>query len=139
MEIDPYYFPENTTLKLISPLTDTFIMKTPKISLNRTMKNIKIIKEEGINEPEEAKITKFHTPEEQTQKNLSNMNLYKNLPLKTTLVYSDNENDPDELSLLGHPINYDYLLNILQCDLSNIENFIEEKMGHLLNRMITMI
>ena len=129
MEIDPYYFPENTTLKLISPLTDTFVMKTPKISLNRTMKNIKIIKEEGINEAEEAKITKFHTPEEQTQKNLSNMNLYKNLPLKTTLVYSDNENDPDELSLLGHPINYDYLLNILQCDLSNIENFIEEKNG----------
>ena len=129
MEIDPYYFPENTTLKLISPLTDTFVMKTPKISLNRTMKNIKIIKEEGINEPEEAKITKFHTPEEQSQKNLSNMNLYKNLPLKTTLVYSDNENDPDELSLLGHSINYDYLLNILQCDLSNIENFIEEKNG----------
>ena len=50
MELDPYYFPENTTLKLISPLTDTFVIKTPKISLNRTMKNIYIIKEEGINE-----------------------------------------------------------------------------------------
>ena len=129
MELDPYSFPENTTLKLITPLTDSFTIKTPKLSVNRTMKNIKIIKEDGINEPEENKISKIYTIEEQNQKNISNMNLYKNFPPKTTLVYSDNENDLDELNLLGHPINYDFLLNILQCDLSNIENFIDEKNG----------
>ena len=135
MELDPYSFPENTTLKLISTLTDTFTIKTPKISLNRTMKNIKIVKEDGINEPEESKISIIYTPEEQFQKNLFNMNLYKTIPPQTMLVYSDNENDSDELSLLGHPINYDYLLNILQCDLSNIENFIDEKYGLFINKI----
>ena len=135
MELDPYSFPENTTLKLISTLTDTFTIKTPKISLNRTMKNIKIVKEDGINEPEESKISIIYTPEEQFQKNLFNMNLYKTIPPQTMLVYSDNENDSDELSLLGHPINYDYLLNILQCDLSNIENFIDEKYGSFINKI----
>ena len=129
MELDPYVFPENTTLKLITPLSDSFTIKTPKISINRTMKKIKIIKEDGLNEPEENKKSKIYTEEEINQKNINNINLYKNFPPKTTLVYTDNENDLYESNLLGHPINYDYILNILQCDLSNTENFIDEKYG----------
>ena len=135
MELDPFSFPENTTFKLIAPLSDSFTIKTPKLSINRTMKNIKIIKEEGNNEQEQNIISKIYTVEEQIQKNLSNMTLYKNFPPNTTLVYSENENDLNELSLLGHPINYDFLLNILQCDLSNIENFIDEKNGNYIENL----
>ena len=133
MDLEPYNFPENTLLKLISPLSDTFKIKTPKISINRTMNSMKIKKEDGINELEENKISKIYTPEEQSLKNISNINLYKNFPPKNILVYSDNENDPDELSLLGHPVSYDFLLKILQCDLSNIENFIDEKNGNFID------
>ena len=132
MDLDPYSFPENTLLKLISPLSDTFTKKTPKLSINRSMKSIKITKEDGINESEENKISKIYTTEEQNLKNLSNMNLYKDIPPKNTLVYLDNENDPDELSLLGHPINYDFLLNILQCDLSTIESSIDQNNGNFI-------
>ena len=132
MDLDPYSFPENTTLKLISPLSDSFTKKTPKLSINRTMKSLIILKEEGINRAEENIISKTYTPEEQNEKNISNMNLYKSFPPQNILVYSDNENDNDELSLLGHPINYDYLLNLLQCDLSNIENFLDEKNGNFI-------
>ena len=135
MELDPFSFPENTTFKLIAPLSDSFTIKTPKLSINRTMKNIKIIKEEGNSEQEQNIISKIYTVEEQIQKNLSNMTLYKNFPPNTTLVYSENENDLNELSLLGHPINYDFLLNILQCDLSNIENFIDEKNGNYIENL----
>ena len=133
MESDPYSFPENTIIKLISPLSDSFVIKTPKLSINRTMKSLNIIKEDGITEPEENKIIKIFTAEEQNLKNLSNMNLYKSFPPKTTLVYSDNENNLEELSLLGHPINFDYLLNILQCDMSNIENFLDENNGNFIS------
>ena len=132
MELDPYSFPENTLLKLISPLSDSFTKKTPKLSLNRTMKSMKIIKEDGINESENNKISKIYTPEEQSLKNLTNMNLYKNIPPQNTLVYSDNENNPEELSYLGQPINYDFLLNIMQSDLSNIENFLDENNGNFI-------
>ena len=132
MDLDPYSFPENTTLKLISPLSDSFTKKTPKLSINRTMNSLIILKEEGINRAEENIISKTYTPEEQNEKNISNMNLYKSFPPQNILVYSDNENDNDELSLLGHPINYDYLLNLLQCDLSNIENFLDEKKGNFI-------
>ena len=132
MDLEPYSFPENTTLKLISPLSDSFTKKTPKLSINRTMKSLIILKEEGINRAEENIISKTYTPEEQNEKNISNMNLYKSFPPQNILVYSDNENDNDELSLLGHPINYDYLLNLLQCDLSNIENFLDEKNGNFI-------
>ena len=133
MELDQYGFPENTILKLISPLSDSFIMKTPKISLNRSMKSIRIIKKDEITESEENKISKIYSQEEQNIKNISNMNLYKSSPPRTKLVYTDNENNPEELSFLGHPINYEYLLNILQCDLSNIENFIDEKNGNFID------
>ena len=50
------------------------------------------------------------------------MNLYKNLPPSNILVYTDNENDAEELKLLGQPINYDFLTKILQSDISNIGN-----------------
>ena len=132
MEFDSFSLPENTTLKLITPLSDSFTIKTPKISINRTMRSIKIQKEDGTNEPEENKKSKIYTKQEQNQKNTNNMNLYKDFPPRTTLVYTDNENDPFELNLLGHPVNYDYLLNILQCDLSNNEIFIDEKFGNFI-------
>ena len=129
MEFEQISFPENTLIKLITPLSDTFTIKTPKISINRTMKSIKIVKEDGINEPEDKKLSKLYTEEEQNLKNIYNMNLYKSTPPKTTLVYSDNENNILELNLLGQAINYDYLVNILQLDLSISENFIDENYG----------
>ena len=67
-------------------------------------------------------------------KNNYNINLYKNTTPSNTLVYTDNENDSEELKLLGKPINYDYLVNILQSDLSNIENFIDEKNGIIIDK-----
>ena len=135
MEFESYNFPELTLIKLISPLTNTFKIKTPKLSLNRTLKSMKIQKEDGITESEEEKIAKkIYTIEEQNLKNLYNMNLYKNLPPSNILVYTDNENDSEELKLLGKPINYDYLVNILQSDLSNIENFIDEKNGIIIDK-----
>ena len=135
MEFESYNFPELTLIKLISPLTNTFKIKTPKLSLNRTLKSIKIQKEDGITESEEEKIAKkIYTIEEQNLKNLYNMNLYKNLPPSNILVYTDNENDAEELKLLGQPINYDYLIKILQSDISNIENFFDEKNGVFLDK-----
>ena len=135
MEFESYNFPELTLLKLISPLTNTFKIKTPKLSLNRTLKMLKIQKEDGITESEEEKIEKkIFTIEEQNLKNIYNINLYKNLPPSNILVYTDNENDAEELKLLGQPINYDYLIKILQSDLSNIENFFDEKNGVFLDK-----
>ena len=135
MEFESYNFPELTLIKLISPLTNTFKIKTPKLSLNRTLKSMKILKEDGITESEEEKIAKkIYTIEEQNLKNLYNMNLYKNLPPSNILVYTDNENDAEELKLLGQPINYDYLTKILQSDISNIENFFDEKNGVFLGK-----
>ena len=135
MEFESYNFPELTLIKLISPLTNTFKIKTPKLSLNRTLKSIKIQKEDGITESEEEKIAKkIYTIEEQNLKNLYNMNLYKNLPPSNILVYTDNENDAEELKLLGQPINYDFLTKILQSDTSNIENFFDEKNGVFLDK-----
>ena len=135
MEFESYNFPELTLIKLISPLTNTFKIKTPKLSLNRTLKSMKIQKEDGITESEEEKISKkIYTIEEQNWKNIYNMNLYKNLPPSNILVYTDNENDAEELKLLGQPINYDYLIKILQSDISNIENFFDEKNGVFLDK-----
>ena len=135
MEFESYNFTELTSIKLVSPLTNTFKIKTPKLSLNRTLKSIKIQKEDGITESEEEKIAKkIYTIEEQNLKNLYNMNLYKNLPPSNILVYTDNENDAEELKLLGQPINYDYLTKILQSDISNIENFFDEKNGVFLDK-----
>ena len=135
MEFESYNFPELALIKLISPLTNTFKIKTPKLSLNRTLKSIKIQKEDGITESEEEKIAKkIYTIEEQNLKNLYNMNLYKNLPPSNILVYTDNENDAEELKLLGQPINYDFLTKILQSDISNIENFFDEKNGVFLDK-----
>ena len=134
MEFESYNFPELTLIKLISPLTNTFKIKTPKLSLNRTLKSMKIQKEDGITESEEEKIAKkIYTIEEQNLKNLYNMNLYKNLPPSNILVYTDND-DAEELKLLGQPINYDYLTKILQSDISNIENFFDEKNGVFLDK-----
>ena len=135
MEFESYNFPELTLIKLISPLTNTFKIKTPKLSLNRTLKSMKILKEDGITESEEEKIAKkIYTIEEQNLKNLYNMNLYKNLQPSNILVYTDNENDAEELKLLGQPINYDFLTKILQSDISNIENFFDEKNGVFLDK-----
>ena len=135
MEFESYNFPELTLIKLISPLTNTFKIKTPKLSLNRTLKSMKIQKEDGITESEEEKIAKkIYTIEEQNLKNLYNMNLYKNIPPSNILVYTDNENDAEELKLLGQPINYDFLTKILQSDISNIENFFDEKNGVFLDK-----
>ena len=134
MEFETYSFPELSLLKLISPLQSSFKMKTPKLSINRTLKSMKILKEDGISESESEKISKIYSQEEQNQKNINNLNLYKNSPPSTTLVYTDNENDLEELKLLGKPINYDYLLKILQSDNSNIENFIDENNGTFLDK-----
>ena len=135
MEFESYNLPELSLIKLISPLTNNFKIKTPKLSINRTLKSLKIPKEDGITESEKEKISSIiYTPEEQNNKNNYNMNLYKNNPPSNTLVYTDNENDPDELKLLGRSINYDYLIKMLQSDTSNIENFIDENNGIFLDK-----
>ena len=130
---DEFSFPERT-LNLISPLTDIFTIKIPKISTKRTMKNIDIIKEDGIFE-QENKNSQILTPEEQIIKNNYNFNLYKTEPPGTILAYSDNENNSNELVLVGKPINYEYLMNILQNDNSNIESP-NEINGTFLNKNI---
>ena len=134
MEFESYNFPEISLIKLITPLSNNFKIKTPKLSINRTLKSMKIPKEDGKTESESEKISKILTEEELNMKNNYNINLYKNKTYSNTLVYTDNENDSEELKLLGKPINYDYLVNILQSDLSNIENFIDEKNGIIIDK-----
>ena len=134
MEFETYNFPEISLIKLISPLTNTFKIKTPKLSMNRTLKLMKIQKEDGIKDSDIENISKIYSQDEQNQKNINNLNLYKQSPPLTTLVYTDNENDVEELKLLGNPVSYDYLLKILQSDNSNIENFIDENNGKILDK-----
>ena len=134
MEFESYNFPEISLIKLITPLSNNFKIKTPKLSINRTLKSMKIPKEDGKTESESEKISTILTEEELNMKNNYNINLYKNTTPSNTLVYTDNENDSEELKLLGKPINYDYLVNILQSDLSNIENFIDEKNGIIIDK-----
>ena len=134
MEFESYNFPELTLIKLISPLSNSFKIKTPKLSINRTLKSMKLQKEDGITESENEKISKIYTLEEQNLKNNYNINLYKNIPPSNILVYTDNENDSEELKLLGQPINYDYLEKILQSDKSNNENIFDEKNGIFIDK-----
>ena len=129
MEFDSYNFPEFSLIKLISPLTNTFKMKTPKLNNNRKLKDLKITKKDGITESETEKISIIYTSEEQINKNNYNLNLYKNNPPSNTLVYTDKENAPDELKLLGHSVNYENLVKMLQSDKSNIENLIDKNIG----------
>ena len=126
-------FPEFQVENLLTPLTDTFTIKNPKIAINRTMKKIFTIKKDGIPQ-NPLNINngqkKIFTEEENKQKNEYNLNLYKNENApQTKLVYTDEENDEEEIKKLGTPVNFDYLKYILQCDPSNIENFINEKNG----------
>ena len=48
--------------------------------MNRTLKSMKLQKEDGITESENEKISKIYTLEEQNLKNNYNINLYKNIP-----------------------------------------------------------
>ena len=64
MEFESYNFPELTLIKLISPLSNSFKIKTPKLSINRTLKSMKLQKEDGITESENEKISKIYTLEE---------------------------------------------------------------------------
>ena len=128
MEFESYNFPELTLIKLISPLSNSFKIKTPKLSINRTLKSMKLQKEDGITESENEKISKIYTLEEQNLKNNYNINP------SNILVYTDNENDSEELKLLGQPINYDYLEKILQSDKSNNENIFDEKNGIFIDK-----
>ena len=126
-------FPEFQVENLLTPLKDKFTIKKPKISINRTMKKIFTIKKDAI--PQNSSNInnnqrKIFTEEENKQKNDYNLNLYKNENApQTKLVYTDEENDEEEIKKLGTPINFDYLKFILQSDPSNIENFIDEQKG----------
>ena len=126
-------FPEFQVENLLTPLTETFTIKKPKISINRTMKKIFTIKKDAISQNSSNMDNvqkKIFTEEENKQKNDYNLNLYKNETApQTKLVYTDEENDEEEIKKLGTPINFDYLKYILQCDPSNIENFIDVQKG----------
>ena len=120
-------FPEITNNLLTSPLKSEFIKKLPKLGINKKLKIIPIEHIDGKNIKYES-LNKSLTLNECVELNEENINLYKNE--KNILYYSDNiDNNEEEKNKLNKPINYEYLLNILQNDPSNIENFINEKYG----------
>ena len=120
-------FPEITNNLLTSPLKSEFIKKLPKLGINKKLKIIPIEHIDGKNIKYEP-LNKSLTLNECVELNEENINLYKNE--KNILYYSDNiDNNEEEKNKLNKPINYEYLLNILQTDLINIENFINEKYG----------
>ena len=120
-------FPEITNNLLTSPLKSEFIKKLPKIGINKNLKIIPIEHIDGKNIKYEP-LNKVLTLNDCVELNEENINSYKNE--KNILFYSDNiDNNEEEKNKLNKPINYEYLLNILQNDPSNIENFINEKYG----------
>ena len=123
-------FPEITNNLLTSPLKSEFIKKLPKLGINKKLKIIPIEHIDGKNIKYEP-LNKSLTLNECVELNEENINLYKNE--KNILYYSDNiDNNEEEKNKLNKPINYEYLLNILQTDPSNIENFIDEKNGNVI-------
>ena len=59
MEFESYNFPEISLIKLITPLSNNFKIKTPKLSINRTLKSMKIPKEDKKQNQNQKKYQQF--------------------------------------------------------------------------------
>ena len=128
MDKAEYSFPEILNNLLTSPLSNQFIIKKPKIGVCKELKNIKVEKLDGLEKNNKNEYMKIYTLEECIELNNQHLNSYKSENPNNKLVYTDS-NDEEEKNKINNPINYDYLLNILQCDPTSIEAFINENNG----------
>ncbi len=123
------FFPEVSTNLLTSIINSQFIKKKPKIGIKKDLKNIKIEKVDG-NIIQNSNISNkfFYTYEQCIELNNKNLISYKSLNPNNKLVYTDS-NDENEKNQINNPINYDFLLNILQNDSTSVEEIIDENNG----------
>ena len=128
MDKSDYLFPEITNNLLTSPISNKFTIKKPKIGVFKELKNIKIDKTDGIKKNIENEERKIYTLEQCIDLNNKNLNSYKSENPNNKLVYTDINNE-EEKNKINTSINYDYLLNILQCDPTSIEAFIDGNNG----------
>ena len=117
---------EPTLSILTSPLSTNFSIKTPKIGLNRKLKKITI--ENRDTKQNNTSITQNSLSQEQCEE-LSYNNFMKYKNLQNQIVYTDNE---DEFNLIGKPISFNDLVNLIHNDASVIENFIDPSQGEFI-------
>ena len=128
MDKNEYFFPEVTNSLLISTINNQFIKKKPKIGISKELKNIKVEKIDGeVSEINNS--NKFiYTKEQCIELNNNNIISYKSLEPKNKLIYTDT-NKEEEKNKINTPINYDFLLNIIQIDNTSTENDIDGNNG----------
>ena len=128
MDKNEYLFPEVLNSLLTSSINSQFIKKKPKIGIIKELKNIKVDKTDGIIN-DKSNLNKFiYTMEQCIELNNNNLLSYKSLNPKNKLVYTDSNNE-EEKSKINNPINYDFLLNIMQIDNTSIEDNIDGNNG----------
>ena len=120
---------EPTLSILTSPLSTNFSIKTPKIGLNRKLKKITI--ENRDTKQNNTSITQNSLSQEQCEE-LSYNNFMKYKNLQNQIVYTDNE---DEFNLIGKPISFNDLVNLIHNDASVIENFIDPSQGEFIENI----
>ena len=128
MDKTDYLFSEITNNLLTSPISNKFTIKKPKIGVFKDLKNIKIDKIDGLKKNIENENRKIYTLEQCIELNNKNLNSYKSENPNNKLLYTDINNE-EEKNKINTSINYDYLLNILQCDPTSIEGFIDGNNG----------
>ncbi len=128
MDKNEYLFPEVLNSLLTSTINSQFIKKKPKIGITKELKNIKVDKTDGVI-IENINLNKFlYTMEQCIELNNNNLISYKSLNPKNKLLYTDSNNE-EEKSKINYPINYDFLLNIIQNDITSIEENIDGNNG----------
>ena len=133
MERNENLFPEVSNNLLTSPIKNQFIKKNPKIGIKKDLKNIKIEKLDGIinNNDNEKKF--IYTLQECIELNNNNLLSYKSLNPQNKLIYTES-NEEIEKNKINNPINYDFLLNIIQIDNTSIENIIDGNNGKFIEK-----
>lgn len=126
--IDNNVIPEISSCLLTSPLSSKFIMKTPKIGINKKLRKITL---EKTNINPNSKITNTLSQEQCEQISFKNFLSYKNLTNK--VLYTENE---DETDLVGTNMSFKDLVNLIHNDSSVIENFIDGSQGEFIDNSV---
>ena len=133
MEKNENLFPEVSNNLLTSPIKNQFIKKNPRIGIKKELKNIKIEKLDGIITKNDNENKFIYTLQECIELNNNNLNLYKSINPQNKLIYTDSNNE-EEKNKINNPINYDFLLNIIQIDNTSIENTIDGNNGKFIEK-----
>ena len=133
MDKNENLFPEVSNNLLTSPIKNQFIKKNPRIGIKKELKNIKIEKVDGIITDNDNENKFIYTLQECIELNNNNLISYKSLNPQNKLIYTDS-NKEEEKNKINNPINYDFLLNILQIDNTSIENNIDGNNGKFIEK-----